>query len=109
MRPLHDIVVTELGGRIGAGVCGSILAQLGATIITPEGLQGKGGKTEHRAQLMAGKLSVLLDKRAAADTALLGRLIACSDVVIMSSDVDTQLAGYAELFTDTERVVCNVT
>jgi crotonobetainyl-CoA:carnitine CoA-transferase CaiB-like acyl-CoA transferase len=53
--PLHDIIVTELGGRIGAGVCGSILAQLGATVIVPE--DGRGGKAEHRTQLIAGKLS----------------------------------------------------
>ena len=107
--PLHDIIVTELGGRIGAGVCGSILAQLGATVIVPEGLHGEGGKTQHRTQLMAGKLSVFLDARAAVDIELLDRLIACSDVVITSSDVDAQLASYEQLSADTKRVVCNVT
>jgi crotonobetainyl-CoA:carnitine CoA-transferase CaiB-like acyl-CoA transferase len=104
--PLHDIIVTELGGRIGASVCASILAQLGATVIVPEG--GTGGKAEHRAQLMAGKLSVRLDARAS-EVELLDRLVARSDVVIMSSDVDTQPPFYDRWLADTQRVVCNVT
>jgi crotonobetainyl-CoA:carnitine CoA-transferase CaiB-like acyl-CoA transferase len=105
--PLHDIIVTELGGRVGAGVCGSILAQLGATVIVPEG--GTGSKTEHRAQLMAGKLSARLDARIASDVELLDRLVARSDVLIVSSDVDGELASYARWLVDTKRVVCNVT
>jgi len=74
--PLHDIIVTELGERVGADVCGSILAQLGATVIVPEG--GTGDKAEHRARLMAGKLSVRLDSQAASDVELLDRLVARS-------------------------------
>src|SRR5215831_7884133 len=69
--PWHDIIVTELGGRIGASVCGSILVQLGATVIMPEGLHGTRRQAEHRAQLMAGKLSVQLDAQAASDVELL--------------------------------------
>src|SRR5262249_38120669 len=105
--PLHDIIVTELGGRIGASVCASVLARPGATVIVPEG--GTGGKAEHRAELMAGKLSVRLDAQAASEVELLDRLIARSDVVIMSSDVDTQLPFYDRWLADTQRVVCNVT
>jgi crotonobetainyl-CoA:carnitine CoA-transferase CaiB-like acyl-CoA transferase len=105
--PLHDIIVTELGGRIGAGVCGSILAQLGATVIVPE--DGRGGKAEHRTQLIAGKLSVRLDARAASDVELLEGLVARSDVLIVSSDVDTQVPSYAHWLVDRKRVVCNVT
>jgi crotonobetainyl-CoA:carnitine CoA-transferase CaiB-like acyl-CoA transferase len=105
--PLHDIIVTELGGRIGAGVCGSILAQLGATVVVPEG--GTGGKAEHRAQLMAGKLSIRLDAQAVSDVKLLDRLVARSDVLIVSSDVDPQLPSYFGWLVDTKRVVCNVT
>jgi crotonobetainyl-CoA:carnitine CoA-transferase CaiB-like acyl-CoA transferase len=104
--PLHDIIVTELGGRVGAGVCGSILAQLGATVIVPE--DGRGGKAEHRTQLMAGKLSVRLDAQAASDVELLEGLVARSDVLIVSSDVD-QLASHARWLVDRKRVVCNVT
>ena len=33
---LDGTVVVELGGRIGAGVCGSLLAQLGATVVVVE-------------------------------------------------------------------------
>ena len=33
---LAGIVVTELGTRVGAGVCGSLLRQLGATVVLIE-------------------------------------------------------------------------
>ena len=31
---LADILVVEIGGRVGAGVCGGMLAQLGAALRT---------------------------------------------------------------------------
>ena len=99
---MHDIIVTELGGRVGASVCGSILAQLGATVIVPEGLHGTGGKAEHSAQLTAGKLSMQLDAQAASDVELLDRLFARSDVVIVSSDVGTRLPLTAGWWTRNE-------
>lgn len=56
---LDGTVVVELGGRIGAGVCGSLLAQLGATVVVvePPAAQPVAGKWRHRAQFTAGKLS----------------------------------------------------
>ena len=109
LTPLKDVVVTELGGRIGAGVCGSMLAQLGATVIVPEGMHGEGGKQRLRAQLMAGKLSVTLEERSSGDDEFLDRVIARSDVLILSSDVDGKASFYPGWIADTARVVCNVT
>src|SRR5262245_4075783 len=47
--PLHGIIVTELGGRIGAGVCGSILAQLGATVTSGRSAPGQSKSSLRRA------------------------------------------------------------
>lgn len=80
---LQGLVVTELGGRIGAAVCGALLAQLGATVVLVE--RGPGRERRHRAQLTAGKLSLLAGPQ---DAGLLERLLARSDVVLTSSDVD---------------------
>ncbi|HEY0570461.1 MAG TPA: CoA transferase, partial [Enterovirga sp.] len=85
---LDGVIVAELGERIGAGVCGSLLAQLGATVIVPERPGAAGGKHRHRAQMLAGKLSVVLRPDNAADAALLDRLVARSDILILSSDLD---------------------
>jgi crotonobetainyl-CoA:carnitine CoA-transferase CaiB-like acyl-CoA transferase len=85
---LDGIVVTELGDRIGAGVCGSILAQLGATVIVPEWSGSRRGKHRHRAQMLAGKSSVVVSRGDAAGEAFLERLIDRSDVLILSSDFD---------------------
>ncbi|MDB5592432.1 CoA transferase [Enterovirga sp.] len=81
--PLAGVVVVEPGARIGAAVCGSLLAHLGATVIVPEGLAADGGgKFRHRDQMIAGKLSVR------ADADMLDRLVARSDIVLLSSDLD---------------------
>ena len=74
--PLEGVIVAELGGRIGAGACGALLAQLGAQVYLVEG--DAGDKWRHRACFAAGKKSV-----ATADG-----LLAAADVVITSSDVD---------------------
>ncbi len=84
---LDGIIVLEIGGRVGTAICGSLLRQLGATVIAVE--QGTGGKRAHRAQLIAGKLSFA---PAAGDSALLQRLLDRSDVVLASSDVDPPCA-----------------
>jgi len=85
---LGGLVIAELGDRIGAGVCGSLLAQLGATVIVPEWSDARAGKHRHRAQMVAGKKSVDLHRGHASEQALLDRLIERSDVLITSSDLD---------------------
>lgn len=82
---LSGIVVTEIGLRSAVGICGSLLAQLGATVIAVE---PKGGRPTHRALFTADKLSFELKGNAEADTQLLRDLIARSDVILTSSDVD---------------------
>lgn len=85
---LNGVVVAELGDRIGAGVCGSLLAQLGATVIVPEWPGTDVGKHRHRSQMIAGKKSIGFTRGNAPDRALLDSLVARSDVLITSSDFD---------------------
>ncbi len=86
--PLSGLVVAELGDRIGAGVCGSLLAQLGAAVIVPERSGAPAGKHRHRAQMIAGKKSIGLRRGEVSEQALLDRLVERSDVLITSSDLD---------------------
>jgi crotonobetainyl-CoA:carnitine CoA-transferase CaiB-like acyl-CoA transferase len=85
---LDGVIVVELGDRIGAGVCGSLFAQLGATVVVPERPGPSEGKHRFRAQMLAGKMSVAWRPDHADDAALLERLVARSDILILSSDLD---------------------
>jgi crotonobetainyl-CoA:carnitine CoA-transferase CaiB-like acyl-CoA transferase len=105
---LEGIVVAELGNRIGAGVCGSLLAQLGATVVVPEWSGSATGKHRHRAQMLAGKKSLVLRRDAAADMVLLERLVARSDVLVLSSDFDSTMCVSAWPQADS-RVECDIT
>jgi crotonobetainyl-CoA:carnitine CoA-transferase CaiB-like acyl-CoA transferase len=94
---LEGVLVVEIGARIGAGVCASLLAQLGATvvIIEPAGALPGRGKWTDRAQFAAGKLSFTPDHGSFQDKALFERLLEQADVVIESSDcaVDPAMAS----------------
>lgn len=86
---LEGVLVTEIGGRIAAGVCGSLLAQFGATVVYVDGHASPiGRKGDHRAQFAAGKLGFAPDPTSDEDRSLLQALISASDVVIASKDVD---------------------
>jgi crotonobetainyl-CoA:carnitine CoA-transferase CaiB-like acyl-CoA transferase len=100
---LAGTLVVEIGSRVGAGVCGSLLAQLGATVILVEdaGQEQRSGKMQHRAQFSAGKLSIVADP--VREPGLIGDLIASSDVVITSTDIDGALASKMV------NVVCDIT
>lgn len=104
---LNGIVVTEIGGRVAAGLCGSLLMQLGATTIhieSDEPVQ----KAVWREQFAAGKLSFRPDPASASDRALYERLIARSDIVITSGDVDAEHLRLPDR-TELDRVVCDIT
>ena len=110
---LEGTTVVELGARVGAGVCGSLLAQLGAETVLVEAPAREGfaaSKWRHRPQAAAGKLSVRPDPDDPADLEMLRRLIARADVVIASPDVDGPMAAAVAEAADMDRaVVCNIT
>lgn len=84
---LAGVLVLETGGREAAGICGSLLAQLGATVVVAEPEANGRPRDVHRPQFLAGKLSV------PDDPDIVARLASVSDIVITSSDLDTQVPG----------------
>jgi crotonobetainyl-CoA:carnitine CoA-transferase CaiB-like acyl-CoA transferase len=107
---LSGVVVLEVGGRIGAGVCGSLLAQLGATVILVEsGDDRMDGKWRRRAACAAGKVSLKINSSERGDRDLLRKVIERSDVVLLSSDTDNTFADLIGSATEQNRIVCDVT
>lgn len=106
-RPLQGSVVLELGGREAAGVCGSLLSHLGATVTVVEPKAASRSRDACRPQLVAGKLSFAFDNDSASDRELVSRLIARSDVVLTSSDVDIPQLQVPTAHPD--NIVCDLT
>src|SRR5688572_18638345 len=86
-KALEGVIVAEIGGRGAVAVCGTLLAQLGATVISVESPTGS-AKARYRAPYAAGKLSFRPDPQNSDDAALLHRLLSGSDIVLASTDVD---------------------
>lgn len=86
---LDGLIVTELGQREAVGLCGSLLSQLGASVVTVEPAEGR---TPFRAQLLAGKLSFSPQIDSKADAELLHKLLDRSDCILTSSDVDAPIS-----------------
>lgn len=102
---LGGVLVVELGQRIAAGVAGTLLAQAGADVVVVEapGLSSS-DKAKHRAQITAGKQSILLN----GETEKTVRdLVRKADVVIQS---DTDAASLRDLRTEggSSQVVCDI-
>lgn len=92
----QGMLVIEAGARVAASVTGSLLAQLGATVVFVEAVQlghFAQSKWTCREQYAAGKLSLAVDLREAADRALLKTLAAGCDVLLLSSDADPAAYG----------------
>ena len=108
---LSDLVVTEIGDRQAVGGCGTLLAELGATVILAE-VQGaraeRGTKWEQRAAIAAGKRSIALDPASSADGELLRQLLARSDVVLASSDRQPEFMTAAMRCDERRTIVCDI-
>lgn len=107
---LSGISVVEIGSRISAGLCGSLLADAGASVYfiePPEDQQGSSAKWANRALHAAGKHSVAVDTEADRDrlTAIIG---AC-DVVLLSSDVDPDWAVEIAKTVAPGKILCDFT
>ena len=106
--PFDDLVVVELGARIGASACGSLLAMAGATVIVAEPANTSPvGKFKNRAASLAGKRSIVIRPGNRADDALLRHAFAAADVVIVSSDMPSVLPADPVVGPDT--ILCDVT
>ncbi|MBN8956301.1 MAG: CoA transferase [Rhizobiales bacterium] len=104
---LKDVLVVELGSRVGASVAGSLMAQLGADVVfierqaTPTSASSS-WKQRHRTQFAAGKRSLLLEPH----RDLVVSLAAQADVIVVSSDVDGEELDFSAL--SARAVVCDV-
>ena len=110
---LRGMLVLEFGARVAASTTGSLLAQLGATVVFVESVQPGDfaqPKWACREQYAAGKLSLAVDLRDAGDRALLQALAAGCDVLLLSSDADAAAYGGSR-WSDTPSgpVVCDIT
>lgn len=103
---LDGTLVIEFGDRISVSACGSLLAQLGATVVLVEGASAGGPSTKWacREQFAAGKMSLSIDRNSAADTALLERLCARAQIILTSPDIDE-----IEVPRPDHAVVCKIT
>ena len=110
---LHGMLVVEFGARVGASAAGSLLAQLGATVVFVESVRPGDfaqPKWACREPYAAGKMSLAVDLRDAGDCALLEALSAGCDVLLLSSDADA--AAYGESpwsVRPSGPVVCDIT
>ncbi len=108
---LSGLVVAEIGDRQAVGSCGSLLADLGATVILAEALgaqRTRGTKWQHRAALAAGKRRAAFDPSVPADLDTLRRVIATSDVVLTSSDMQPECMSAAVSRAGTAAIVCDI-
>jgi crotonobetainyl-CoA:carnitine CoA-transferase CaiB-like acyl-CoA transferase len=104
--PLAGLLVVEHGERLGAAVCGSLLAQLGAEVAIVERSHAPARhKWTNRALSVLGKRSVLARAGDTGDDAFLDKLLRAADIVLMSSDVS---AG-GRYQPAPEQIVCDIT
>jgi crotonobetainyl-CoA:carnitine CoA-transferase CaiB-like acyl-CoA transferase len=107
--PLTGMLVVEYGERLGASVCGTLLAQLGADVVfvecpdTPDR-----HKWSNRAANAIGKRSILIDAIDCDDRALLDELLRAADVILLSSDLPN-CPDIRHTKTAPEQIVCDIT
>ncbi|MPZ45608.1 MAG: CoA transferase [Betaproteobacteria bacterium] len=107
--PLEGVLVVELGERLGASVCGTILAQLGANVVFVEPTNAAAavparGKWVNRACAAAGKLSLVVGDDGS-DRKFLDSLLSVADVVLLSTDLPSSRTHDFSA----DQIICDVT
>ena len=107
--PLSGMLVVELGERLGASICGTLLAQLGADVVLVERPDAPDRhKWSSRAANAAGKRSVVINASDATDRALLDDLLRAADVIVHSSDLPANDGAHHPTAMP-EQIVCDIT
>ncbi len=107
---LPSLLVVEVGHRVAVGGCGGLLAQLGATVVVLEPAAPLAAhKWRHRAAMLAGKESLVIDAHVEADVELRRSLLAAADVVILSTDDGTSDPAPWAAPRPATQVVCDIT
>jgi len=104
--PLAGVLVVEQGDRLGAALCGSLLAQLGAEVVMVErGEAPPEHKWRCRASSALGKRSLVARPENPADQALLDGLLRAADIIITSSDVSPRFSRAPA----PDQIACDIT
>lgn len=106
--PFDGLKVVEIGTRVGATVCGSLLSMAGADVIFVEPENSSPiGKYKNRAVSSAGKSSLVIRDGSPESRSLLRKAIAGADVVIISSDIES----FEEVknASTSQTIICDVT
>ncbi len=109
---LSDVSVVEIGSRISASVCGMLLAEAGANVFFVEphrDICPTSNKWASRSLYAAGKNSVVIDVTKATDSDTLIELIKAVDVVLLSSDVDSDLWKDIATWKQNKTIICDFT
>ena len=107
-----NLLIVEMGERLSAAACGSLLAELGATVVLVERVSPthhRSGKNLHRATMAAGKLSVALDTNDTDSIDFIRRLIETADATITSSDLDMEWPSPIKDALTQNKSICDVT
>jgi crotonobetainyl-CoA:carnitine CoA-transferase CaiB-like acyl-CoA transferase len=89
--PLAGVVVAEIGTRLAARACGSLLAQLGATVLLLESLDAPRPAPGWRAPFAFGKHGIGWRRGDPADDARVESILARADIVLTCDDVDARI------------------
>ncbi|WP_320177908.1 CaiB/BaiF CoA-transferase family protein [Roseovarius pacificus] len=109
-NPYEGLLVVELGERVSAGAAGSLLAQLGATVVLiepPAALDRD--KWRNRNVAAAWKRSVVLDQESSEDQKMLSAMVNSADIVITSSDLNPDERALVERQDGEGPIVCDIT
>ena len=107
-----DFLVAELGSRVAVGACGTILAQLGATVVVVEGIHNNPNvetKQSYRSNFLAGKKSFQFMEDSPEDLFDLVNLIKAADVLVYSSDIDPDFYNLCKTIEVINQVKCDIT
>ena len=106
--PFDGLVVVELGTRLAAAACGSLLAMTGATVIVVEPADAASlGKFKNRAAACAGKRSIVVRAGNDADYALLRHALDAADVIVTSGDMPEVVSASPADFPSA--IICDIT
>lgn len=105
---LDGLVVAEIGDRVAVGALGSLLADLGATVVLfePES-HGFEEKWAARGLMAAGKQSLSFDAEHPSDRAR--DMISRADIVLLSSDRSRFEASLWEAARPSGQILCDIT
>jgi crotonobetainyl-CoA:carnitine CoA-transferase CaiB-like acyl-CoA transferase len=107
---LAGLRVLELGDRMAVGICGSLLAQLGADVILVEpATPSENGKWAARAHAALNKRSIVVDRGSAKGRAELAALAARCDVVLLATDTSQEDLELWQGERPRRQIVCDVT